>query len=169
MARANQRHGIPRNHVIINTGASYKSMPYPEIFTKTQIESRGLVGHSNMGSTTMNMTGSLGSSKDFWVNNGRVATVIPRIELAKTCPITYESTEHGELFVAWSAGRPVVLTMIVVYRTSTSPMRRQAQSYPLTRTYYLMAAPLCRQFGEIWRDSPGAKWRKQERCAKCRQ
>jgi hypothetical protein len=65
MAQANQRHGIPRNHVIIDTGASYKITPYPEILTKMRIESRGLVGHSNMGSTTMNTTGSLGPSEDF--------------------------------------------------------------------------------------------------------
>ena len=48
------------HHLYIDTCASYASTPYRDILKDVHEVSRGLVGHSNCGSTTMNEIGNLG-------------------------------------------------------------------------------------------------------------
>ena len=48
------------HHLYIDTCASYASTPYRDIVKDVHEVSRGLVGHSNCGSTTMNKIGNLG-------------------------------------------------------------------------------------------------------------
>jgi hypothetical protein len=101
-----QKQGVPsilsRDHVYIDTCATYASTPYPELLSDIKREKRGLIGHTNAGSTDMEMTGSLGAIPKMWVNDGGVATIIPLKELVKIWRVTYDSTCDDGRFVVWT-------------------------------------------------------------------
>jgi hypothetical protein len=56
------------NHLYINTCASYPSMPYAHLLINLMEQLRGLCGHTNSGSTMMDMAGDLGAIKKMWLN-----------------------------------------------------------------------------------------------------
>ncbi len=93
---------LNQDHVYIDTCASYASTPYPELLADVKKEKRGLIGHTNAGSTGMEMTGSLGAIPKMWVNEGGVATIIPLKELEKIWRVTYDSTRDDGRFVVWT-------------------------------------------------------------------
>ncbi len=90
---------LSKHHVYIDTCASYASTPYRELLKDVGKQQRGLVGHSNAGSCSMNTAGNLGAIKQMWLNEGGVATVVPLKVLEKIWPITYDSRRHGGKFV----------------------------------------------------------------------
>ncbi len=93
-------HGILlSHHVYINTCASYASTLYPHLLKNLKKEERALVGHSNMGSGGMEMSGELGSVKQMWLNEGGVVTIIPLKVLEKIWPVSYDSRRNGGCFV----------------------------------------------------------------------
>ncbi len=96
-------------HTYINTCASYSSTPYPELLSNLKKQARGLIGHSNAGLCGMDSSGSLGALKQVWLNEGRVAMIIPLKQLAKLCPVVYDSTRHGGAFVCCTKDGDVVL------------------------------------------------------------
>ena len=75
----------------IDTCASYTSLPYRQILKDVHEVSRGLVGHSNCGSTTMNEIGNLGKLEGMWINEGGIANIIPLEAIARIWRITYDS------------------------------------------------------------------------------
>ena len=65
------------NHLYIDTCASYASTPYQSLLEDVHEVCRGLVGHSNCGSTTMNEVGKLGKINGMWVNEGGIVNIVP--------------------------------------------------------------------------------------------
>ena len=47
----------------------------------------------------MNSSGSLGALEQVWLNESRVATIIPLKHLEKLCPVVYDSTCNGGTFM----------------------------------------------------------------------
>ena len=79
------------NHLYIDTCASYASTPYRSLLEDVHEVQRGLVGHSNCGSTTMNEVGNLGKIEGMWVNEGGIANIVPLEMISKIWRITYDS------------------------------------------------------------------------------
>ena len=79
------------NHLYIDTCASYASTPYRNLLEDIREVRRGLVGHSNCGSTTMNEVGNLGKIEGMWVNEGEIANIVPLEMISKIWRITYDS------------------------------------------------------------------------------
>ncbi len=96
-------------HAYINTCASYASTPYPELLLNLKKELHGLIGHSNAGSCRMDLSGLLGALEQVWLNEGRVATIIPLKQLEKLCPVTYDSTRNGGAFICCTKDGNVML------------------------------------------------------------
>ncbi len=57
----------------------------------------------------MDSSGSLGALEQVWLNEGRVATIIPLKQLEKLCPVVYDSTRHGGAFVCCTKDSNIVL------------------------------------------------------------
>ncbi len=93
----------------IDTCASYSSTPYLELLANLKKEPRGLIGHSNAGSCGMDSSGSLGAVEQVWLNEGRVAMIIPLKQLEKLCPVAYNSTRNGGTFICRTKDGDVVL------------------------------------------------------------
>jgi hypothetical protein len=96
-------------HVYIDTCASYSITPYPELFSNLKKQVGGLIGHSNAGSCRMDSFGSLGALKQVWLDKGGVATIIPLKQLKKLCPVAYNSTRNGGVFICRTKDGNVVL------------------------------------------------------------
>ncbi len=96
-------------HAFIDTCASYSSTPYPELLSNLKKQARGLIGHSNAGLCGMDSSGSLGALEQVWLNEGRVAMIIPLKQLKKLCPVVYYSACHGGAFVCRTKDGDVVL------------------------------------------------------------
>ncbi len=79
------------HHLYIDTCASYASTPYRELLDNVREVDRGLIGHSNYGSTTMNEVGSLGKIDGMWLNEGSIANIVPLEMISKIWRITYDS------------------------------------------------------------------------------
>ncbi len=79
------------HHLYIDTCASYASTPYRDILKDVRKVSRGLVGHSNCRSTTMDEIGNLGKLEGMWVNEGGIANIVPLEAISKIWRITYDS------------------------------------------------------------------------------
>ena len=79
------------SHLYIDTCASYASTPYRSLLNDVHEVSRGLVGHSNCGSTTMNEVGNLGKIEGMWLNEGGIANIVPLEVISKIWWITYDS------------------------------------------------------------------------------
>ncbi len=93
-------HGILLpHHVYINMCATFASTPYPHLLTNLKKEERALMGHSNMGSGGMEMSGEMGAVNQMWLNEGGVATIIPLKVLEKIWPVTYDSRRNGGCFI----------------------------------------------------------------------
>jgi hypothetical protein len=80
------------NHLYIDTCASYASTPYRDLLDNVREADRGLVGHSNCGSTTMTHVGNVGRITDMWLNEGGIANIVPLEALAKIWRVTYDSS-----------------------------------------------------------------------------
>jgi hypothetical protein len=78
---------------------SYASTPYPHLLKNLKKEERALVGHSNMGSGGMEMSGKMGAVEHMWLNEGGVATIIPLKALEKIWPVSYDSRRNWGCFV----------------------------------------------------------------------
>ena len=52
---------------------------------------------------------SLGALEQVWLNEGRVAMIIPLKQLEKFCPVVYNSTHNGGAFVCRTKDGDVVL------------------------------------------------------------
>ena len=87
------------HHAYIDTCASYASTPYKELLSNLKKQARGLIGHSNAGSCGMDSSGSLGDLEQVWYNQGGVATIIPLKQLEKLCPVRYDSSRNGGVFI----------------------------------------------------------------------
>lgn len=59
---------LKKNHLYVDTCATYASTPYPEILTGISQQGSGLIGHGNAGSVLMDQAGSLGAISEVWVN-----------------------------------------------------------------------------------------------------
>ncbi len=93
-------HGILLpHHVYIDTCATFGSTPYPHLLMNLKKEEHALMGHSNMGSGGMEMSGEMGAVYQMWLNKGGVATIIPLKVLEKIWPVTYDSRRNGGRFV----------------------------------------------------------------------
>ncbi len=57
----------------------------------------------------MDSSGSLGALKQVWLNEGRVAMIIPLKQLEKLCPVVYDFTPHGSAFVCRTKDGNVML------------------------------------------------------------
>ena len=79
------------NHLYIDTCASYASTPYRNLLSDVHEVNRGLIGHSNCGSTTMNEVGNLGKIEGMWLNEGGIANIVPLDIISKIWRITYDS------------------------------------------------------------------------------
>ena len=81
------------NHLYIDTCASYgyASTSYRDLLKDVHEVRRGLVGHSNCGSTTMNEMGNLGKLEGMWVSEGGIANIVPLEMISKIWPIRYDS------------------------------------------------------------------------------
>ena len=79
------------NHLYIDTCASYASTPYRELLQNVRETERGLIGHSNCGSTTMTHLGDVGRIRGMWLNESGIANIVPLEDLAKIWRITYDS------------------------------------------------------------------------------
>jgi hypothetical protein len=82
---------LNQNHLYIDTCASYASTPYRSLLEDVHEVRRGLVGHSNCGSTTMNEMGNLGKIEGMWVNEGGIANIVPLEVISKIWRTTYNS------------------------------------------------------------------------------
>jgi hypothetical protein len=89
--------------------ASYSSTPYRELLLNLKKQAHGLIGHSNAGSCRMDSSGSLGALEQVWLNEGRVATIIPLKQLEKLCPVKYDSTRNGGAFICRTKDGDIVL------------------------------------------------------------
>jgi hypothetical protein len=87
------------HRVYINTCASYASSPYPHLLKNLKKEECALMGHSNMGSGGMEMSGKMGAVEQMWLNEGGVATIIPLKVLEKIWPVSCDSRRNGGCFV----------------------------------------------------------------------
>jgi hypothetical protein len=96
-------------HTYIDTCTSYASTPYLELLSNLKKELRGLIGHSNAGLCGMDSSGLLGALKQVWLNKGGVATIIPLKQLEKLCPVTYDSTCNGGMFICRTKDGNVML------------------------------------------------------------
>ncbi len=96
-------------HAYINTCASYLSTPYPELLLNLKKELHGLTGHSNAGLCGIDLSGLLGALEQVWLNKGRVATIIPLKQLKKLCPVLYDSTCNGGVFVCRTKDGDILL------------------------------------------------------------
>jgi hypothetical protein len=79
------------HHLYIDTCASYASTPYRKLLDNVRKVDRGLIGHSNCRSTTMNEVGSLGKIDGMWLNEGGIANIVPLEMISKIWRITYDS------------------------------------------------------------------------------
>ena len=86
---------LSEDHAYVDTCATYASTPYPELISNIRKEKRGLIGHTNAGSTGMELAGNLCAVPKMWVNKGGVATIIPLKVLEKIWRVTYNSTRNG--------------------------------------------------------------------------
>ncbi len=86
-------------HVYIDTCATFASTPYPHLLNNLKKEERALMGHSNMGSERMEISGEMVAVDQMWLNKGGVATIIPLKVLKKIWPVTYNSRRNGGRFV----------------------------------------------------------------------
>jgi hypothetical protein len=84
------------HHVYIDMCATFASTLYPHLLTNLKKEERALMGHSNMGSGGMEMSGEMGAVNQMWL---RVATTIPLKVLEKIWPVTYDSRCNERRFV----------------------------------------------------------------------
>ncbi len=57
----------------------------------------------------MDSSGSLGALEQVWLNEGGAAMIIPLKQLKKLCPVVYDSTRHGGVFVCCTKDGDVVL------------------------------------------------------------
>jgi hypothetical protein len=57
----------------------------------------------------MDSSGSLGDLEQVWFNEGRVATIIPLKSLEKLCPVRYDSSRNGGVFICRTKDGDVVL------------------------------------------------------------
>ncbi len=80
------------DHLYIDTCASYASTPYRELLDNVREVDRGLVRHSNCGSTSMNEVGSLGKLDGMLLNEGGIANIVPLKMISKIWRITYDSS-----------------------------------------------------------------------------
>jgi hypothetical protein len=96
-------------HVYIDICVTYASTPYPKLLSNIKKEKRGLIGHTNAGSTGMELAGNLGAVPKMWVNEGGVATIIPLKVLEKIWRVTYNSKCNGGRFVVWTDQGNIVL------------------------------------------------------------
>jgi hypothetical protein len=80
-----------------------------ELLSNLKKEQCGLIGHSNAGPCGMDSSGLLRALKQVWLNKGGVATIIPLKQLEKLCPMKYDSTRNGEVFVCRTKGGDVML------------------------------------------------------------
>jgi hypothetical protein len=93
-------HGILLpHHVYIDTCITFASTPYPHLLTNLKKEGGALMGHSNMGSGGMEMSGEMGAVNQMWLNKGGVATIIPLKVLEKIWLVMYNSRRNGGRFV----------------------------------------------------------------------
>ena len=81
------------NHLYIDTCASYASTPHRYLLENIKEADRGLIGHSNCGSTTMTEVGDLGNIKEMWLNKSGIANIVLLELISKIWRITYDS--HG--------------------------------------------------------------------------
>ncbi len=108
--QAKEVQGIPSPYHAYNvTCVSYSSTPYPELLSNLKKQARWLISHSNAGLCRMDSSGSLGALEQVWLNEGRVAMIIPLKQLEKLCPMVYDSTRHGGAFVCHTKDGNVVL------------------------------------------------------------
>jgi hypothetical protein len=93
-------HGILLpHHAYIDTCATFASTPYPHFLMNLKKEEHALMGHSNMGSGGMEMSGEMGAVDQIWLKEGGVVTIIPLKVLEKIWPVTYNSRHNGRCFV----------------------------------------------------------------------
>ncbi len=93
-------HGILLpHHVYIDTCATFARTLYPHLLTNLKKEEHPLMGHSNMGSGGMEMSGEMGAVNQMWLNEGAVATIIPLKVLKKIWLVMYNSRCNGGRFV----------------------------------------------------------------------
>jgi hypothetical protein len=57
----------------------------------------------------MDSSGSLGALEQVWLNEGGVATIILPKQLEKLCPVVYDSTRNGGMFICRTKDGNVVL------------------------------------------------------------
>ncbi len=82
---------LSKYHLYIDMCASYASTPYRENLGKVEVQERGLVGHSNVGSCGMDTAGDMGAIEQIWLSKGGVAAIMPLKVLKKIWPVTYSS------------------------------------------------------------------------------
>ena len=101
-----------------------------------------------------------------WLNEGRVATIIPLKQLEKLCPVVYDSIRNGGAFICCTNDGDVVLKN-----------NEKGMPYPDLREFEAEAVlsfgpnrlcPLCRRCKGTWKDSPSVKSQKCKRLARCR-
>ena len=68
-----------------------------------------MIGHTNAGSTGMELEENLGAVPKMWVNEGGVATIIPLKVLENIWRVTYNWTRNGQRFVVWNNQGNIVL------------------------------------------------------------
>jgi len=78
----------------------FSSTLYPELLSNLKKQARGIIGHSNEGSRGMDSSGSLGALEQVWLNEGGVAMIIPLKQLKKLCPVVYDSTHNGGVYLS---------------------------------------------------------------------
>ena len=100
---------LSEDHVYINTCATYASTKNPELHSNIKKEKRGLIGHTNSGSTGMELAGNLRAAPKMWMNEGGVAMIIPLKLLKKIWQVTYNWTRNGGRFVVWTNQVNIVL------------------------------------------------------------
>jgi len=126
-------------HVYIDTCASYSITPYPELLSNLKKQVGGLIGHSNVGSCKMD---SLGALEQVWLNKGGVVMIIPLKQLEKLCPVVYDSTHNGGVFICCTKESNIVLkNKARACPTLTSGTSRSKQFCPLRQK---QLCPLCR-------------------------
>ncbi len=119
-------HGILLpHHVYINTCATFASTPYPHLLTNLKKEEHALMGHSNMGSGGMEMSGEMGAVNQIWLNKRGVGTIIPLKVLKKIWPVTYDSMRNRGCFVIHTNQGNITRTTARECPTLTSGMWRQ--------------------------------------------
>jgi hypothetical protein len=85
------------DHLYIDTCASYPSMPYAHLLDNLMKQLHGLRGHTNSGSTAMDMAGNLGAIKKMWLNKCGVVSIVPLKVLKMIWPILYHSKKGMNL------------------------------------------------------------------------